>query len=99
LITKGSRDACTTFARTCPVVQPDIDTGRVPVVRLIQDVEITIAIEVSQTSFVKAVSRHQLGLAEINSAVTIENPRRRIRIVRSARCSVHFAISAAKISR
>src|SRR6185369_10557027 len=79
LTTRGSRDACPTIS--CPVIQPDIDTRRVPVVRLVQDVEITIAIEISQTCFVKAVSRHQLALAEIASAVTIKNPRLRIRIV------------------
>src|SRR5438046_792395 len=63
LITRGRRDACPTLAG--PVVQHHIDTRRVPVVRLVQDVEVTIAIKVSQTSFVKAVSRRKLGLAEI----------------------------------
>src|SRR4030095_10782751 len=82
LACRSRGDACPTLARACPIVEPDIDARRVPVVRLVQDVEITIAIEISQASFVETVSRHKLGLAEISSAITVENPRRRIRIVR-----------------
>src|SRR5262245_29370088 len=61
LKTKRTLETCAganLFAGPGPIIQPHIHTGRFPVVRLVENVEIAVTIQVSQPAFMPALSRH-----------------------------------------
>src|SRR3989442_121410 len=70
------------FARPGAVVQPYIDARRFPGVRLVEDVEVAIAVEIGEFALVKIVTGREDCLAEVALAVAIENPSLGLRIIR-----------------
>src|SRR5262245_54553939 len=62
-------------------VQPDVDARRVPVVRLLQDVETAVAIEVGEACLVKAHAVCELHGLEMSSAIAVEDPGASVRVV------------------
>src|SRR5437763_898485 len=47
------------LARASAVVQPDINAGRVPIIWLVQNVEVTVAVEISELAFMESVAGRQ----------------------------------------
>src|SRR3989442_12950204 len=64
------------------IIQPDVHPRRFPIGRLVEDVQVLIAIEVGQPRFVKAVAGGEHGFSEIPLAVAVENECLRLGIVR-----------------
>src|SRR5260221_10577371 len=60
------------FSRISAIVEPHIDARRFPVVGLVQNVQIPIAIQIGQARLVKTVADDELSLFEIPFSVAVE---------------------------
>src|ERR1700704_4669885 len=69
------------FSLACATVQPNIDSRRLPVIRLIQNIEIAVTIEVRELAFVKSLTRREDRFTKTSLAISIENPRFALGIV------------------
>src|SRR5437867_3076437 len=70
------------LARAGAVVQPDINARSVPVVRLVEDVEVAVDVQIGEFTFVKTVASREHLLPKIPLAVAVKNPCFGFRVVR-----------------
>src|SRR5208337_5247447 len=63
------------------LVDPDIDARRLPVVGLVQDVEIAVAVKVGDPGFVKIDSLGEYAGPKVSLAIAVKNPGRGVGVV------------------
>src|SRR5208337_913370 len=63
------------------IVDPDFDARRLPVVGLVQDVEIAVAVKVGDPGFVKIDSLGEYAGPEVSLAIVVKNPGRGVGVV------------------
>src|SRR5579859_304276 len=68
------------------ILQPHVDARGLPIVRFVQDIHFTVAVQVSDSGFMKSYPGGEDALTETTFAISKENPRGGLRVVR------HFAI-------
>src|SRR5258708_21840260 len=61
-------------SRTGALVEPNVDSGRIPGIRLVDDVELPIAIHVSQLSLMPSITPNEYVVTEVAPTVSIEDP-------------------------
>src|SRR5258708_3234847 len=68
-------------SRTGALVEPNVDSGRIPGIRLVDDVELPVTIHISQLSLMPSITPNEYVVTEVAPTVAIEDPGRGVRVI------------------